>query len=178
MFALNRFFFCYRCPVLKKKNIQNEEEKIRNRVAVLLSHMFVKEYLNEKERPELFKTLLERFTDRSAKVRIKMIEFGRDYLKKPNPISEKRIIEHLSGRILDQESEVRKAIIECCCDLQLVSRFDRPIYERICERLLDKDAQVRVTSFSKLIDLYINTDNKWIISRIIKSHKQMKPKEQ
>ncbi|KAL3845532.1 hypothetical protein ACJIZ3_002935 [Penstemon smallii] len=105
----------------------------------------------------VFVEFLNRFSDKSAEVRITALSCAKAFYMTNQPGSESlELISAIQGRLLDHDDKVRTEAVKVVCDLAKTnSRFaSSDLISLAAERLRDKKVSVRNKALKKLVELY------------------------
>ncbi|MQL79390.1 hypothetical protein Taro_011842, partial [Colocasia esculenta] len=128
--------------------------KALNLIGKLLSHS--KLQVAQEYRP-LFIEFLKRFSDKSAEVRVSVVECAKAcYLANSSRNEVLEVLTALEGRLLDFDDKVRIQAVTVVCELAKFDMrcFPSDILLRAADRLRDKKVSVRKRAMVKLLELY------------------------
>ncbi|CAK9165271.1 unnamed protein product [Ilex paraguariensis] len=123
------------------------------RLFALPGHNIAQEYHH------LFIEFLNRFSDKSAEVRLSALLCAKAlYMTNPSGRESLEVLTALEGRLLDFDDRVRTQAVTVVCDLARCNpKFVPPeLMSRAAERLRDKKVSVRKKALQKLLEVYQN----------------------
>lgn len=140
------------------QELVNDQVNVRLKAVKLLGRLFALPGQHvAKEYRQLFLEFLKRFTDKSAEVRLAMIDCAKDCLKvNPSGCETSEILAGLDDRILDSEEAIRLRTVVVICDVAKHNFKWIPVslLKHVAERLRDKKVLVRKEAFQRLADVY------------------------
>ncbi|KAK4429654.1 Sister chromatid cohesion protein pds5 [Sesamum alatum] len=127
--------------------------KALNLIRKLLLHgqHFAREY------PHVFVELLNRFSDKSAEVRVTALSCAKAlYMTNPSGRESLEILSAIQGRLLDHDDKVRTEAVNVVCELAKANLnfISSDLIIQAAERLRDKKVSVRREALKKLVELY------------------------
>ncbi|KAK4391079.1 Sister chromatid cohesion protein pds5 [Sesamum angolense] len=127
--------------------------KALNLIRKLLLHgqHFAREY------PHVFIELLNRFSDKSAEVRVTALSCARAlYTTNPSGRVSLETLSAIQGRLLDHDDKVRTEAVNVVCELAKsnLNFTSSDLITQAAERLRDKKVSVRREALKKLVELY------------------------
>ncbi|XP_073023250.1 sister chromatid cohesion protein PDS5 homolog B isoform X2 [Primulina eburnea] len=105
----------------------------------------------------VFIELLNRFSDKSAEVRLAAISCAKSLcLTNPSGSESLEVLSAIHGRLLDHDEKVRSEAVKVTCDLAKanLNLVSSDLISGASERLRDKKISVRRTALQKLVELY------------------------
>ncbi|XP_073145431.1 sister chromatid cohesion protein PDS5 homolog B isoform X2 [Henckelia pumila] len=105
----------------------------------------------------VFIELLNRFSDKSAEVRLTAISCAKClFLTNPSGSESLEVLSAIHGRLLDHDEKVRSEAVKVMCDLAKtnINLVSSDLISGTSERLRDKKVSVRKTALQKLVELY------------------------
>nr|XP_027093191.1 sister chromatid cohesion protein PDS5 homolog A-like isoform X3 [Coffea arabica] len=117
----------------------------------LPGHKIAEEYHN------LFMDFLNRFTDKSAEVRLCALSCGKAlYANNPSGTGSSQILTELESRLLDFDDRVRMQAVSIVCDVSRlqIGSVTNELISQVADRLRDKKVSVRKKALQKLLELY------------------------
>ncbi|XP_027091600.1 sister chromatid cohesion protein PDS5 homolog B isoform X1 [Coffea arabica] len=117
----------------------------------LPGHNIAEEYHN------LFMDFLNRFTDKSAEVRLCALSCGKAlYTNNPSGTGSSQILTELESRLLDFDDRVRMQAVSIVCDVARlqIGSVTNELISQVADRLRDKKVSVRKKALQKLLELY------------------------
>ncbi|KAL0360237.1 UNVERIFIED_CONTAM: Sister chromatid cohesion protein pds5, partial [Sesamum radiatum] len=127
--------------------------KALNLIRKLLLHgqHFAREY------PHVFIELLNRFSDKSAEVRVTALSCAKAlYTMNPSGRVSLETLSAIQGRLLDHDDKVRTEAVNVVCELAKsnLNFISSDLITQAAERLRDKKVSVRREALKKLVELY------------------------
>ncbi|KAL0351487.1 UNVERIFIED_CONTAM: Sister chromatid cohesion protein pds5 [Sesamum calycinum] len=127
--------------------------KALNLIRKLLLHgqHFAREY------PHVFIELLNRFSDKSAEVRVTALSCAKAlYMTNPSGRVSLETLSAIQGRLLDHDDKVRTEAVNVVCELAKsnLNFTSSDLISQAAERLRDKKVSVRREALKKLVELY------------------------
>ncbi|KAL0326178.1 UNVERIFIED_CONTAM: Sister chromatid cohesion protein pds5 [Sesamum radiatum] len=127
--------------------------KALNLIRKLLLHgqHFAREY------PHVFIELLNRFSDKSAEVRVTALSCAKAlYMTNPSGRVSLETLSAIQGRLLDHDDKVRTEAVNVVCELTKsnLNFTSSDLISQAAERLRDKKVSVRREALKKLVELY------------------------
>ncbi|KAL6515543.1 hypothetical protein OROHE_018577 [Orobanche hederae] len=107
--------------------------------------------------PHVFIELLNRFSDKSAEVRLAALSCAKDlYMTNQSGRESVEFLSAIQGRLLDHDDKVRAEAVNVVCELAKTNLNFKSsdLLTQAAERLRDKKALVRSKALKKLVELY------------------------
>ncbi|KAG8378272.1 hypothetical protein BUALT_Bualt08G0120300 [Buddleja alternifolia] len=109
------------------------------------------------EYPHVFIELLNRFSDKSAEVRLTALSCAKAlYMTNPSARESLEVLSAIQGRLLDHDDKVRTEAVNVVCELAKTNlNFESSnLISHAADRLRDKKVLVRSKALKKLVELY------------------------